>query len=201
MNAVENDPEQLLTSTEVGELIQVNPTSVNNWIEEGRLRAFRTPGGHRRIRRRDVIEFLASHNMPIPRGMESAARRRRLIVDDNRTLLASFTRLLRPYREDVDVAMEDNGIDALVRVGSFRPHVVILDVFMPEVDGIEVCRKLKSGPETRGIEVFVTSGQLTPDIERKALAAGASRCFHKPIDLPAILRELRLIKTATVPLR
>ncbi len=58
--------ETLLTSHEVGVLLQVNPSSVNKWIDEGLIRAFRTPGGHRRIVAGNLVAFLEKKAMPIP---------------------------------------------------------------------------------------------------------------------------------------
>ena len=64
--------ERLLTSHEVGALLQVNPSSVKKWVNEGRIAAFRTPGGHRRIRVADLVDFLHRHAMPIPRPVTPA---------------------------------------------------------------------------------------------------------------------------------
>jgi CheY-like chemotaxis protein len=92
----------------------------------------------------------------------------------------------------VRVELTRNGIDALVLVGSFKPHLIVLDVFMPELDGIEVCRRLKRNPETSGIAVIVTSAHLTRAVEENALSAGAVRCLPKPIELSVILEQLGL---------
>ena len=66
------NPETLLTSHEAGKLIQFNPTSVNKWIEEDRIPAFRTPGGHRRIKASDLVAFLDEHKMPVPEKLFGA---------------------------------------------------------------------------------------------------------------------------------
>jgi excisionase family DNA binding protein len=186
------EAEHLLTSHEVGALLQVNPSSINKWVNEGRLQAFRTPGGHRRIRAGDLVKFLDSYKMPIPRSLAGASRKRVLLVQDDHAQLAALQRVLKPFHEGIEVATADNGIDALVRVGSFRPHLIVLDIFMPELDGLEVCRRLKSSEGTRGIDVIVASGHLTKELEEKALEAGALRCVTKPIDLRAVLAELGL---------
>src|SRR5688572_1146154 len=107
----------LLTSHQVGTLIQVNPTSVNKWIEDGLIPAFRTPGGHRRVRAIDLISFLDAHKMPVPRELSGLARRRLLLVDDDTKLLKSIQRSLKKYAERLDVLTVENGIDALVQVG------------------------------------------------------------------------------------
>jgi excisionase family DNA binding protein len=183
--------DHLLTPAEVGELLQVNASSVKNWVNAGRIAAFRTPGGHRRIRVSDLMTFLTKHNMPIPPLLQSAALRRLLVVDDDPVHLRTIGRLFRQrYQDQLQVVLTDNGIDALVLVGSFKPNLVVLDVFMPELDGLEVCRRLKANSETRDIQVIVASGHLTTEIEHNALRAGARLCLNKPLDLDAIVGVL-----------
>lgn len=185
--------DKLLTSHEVGSLLQVNPSSVNKWVNDGLIPAFRTPGKHRRIRLADLLSFLDTHKMPVPEELRAPKRRRRLlVVDDDPKQLTSMKRVLKRHADEVEVQVVDNGIDALVLVGSFKPHVVLLDVFMPGVDGIEVCRRLNANPLTSAIDVIVTSAQLTADVAKRAKAAGATRCLHKPIDVSLVLQDLAI---------
>jgi excisionase family DNA binding protein len=186
--------EHLLTSHEVGHLLQVNPSSVKKWVNEGRIAAFRTPGGHRRIRVADLVDFLNRHAMPIPRPLAGASKQRLLIVDDDLMHLRALERRLRPYRARVDVELTSNGIDALVMVGSFKPDLIVLDVYMPELDGIEVCRRLKLKSETRHIGVIVNTAHLSKAVEDNALAAGALTCVSKPLDLKVLLTHLGLLQ-------
>lgn len=179
--------DQLLTSSEVGELLQVNPSSVKKWVDDGLLIAFRTPGGHRRIRAADLVSFLVRHEMPIPIDLQDAAKKRLLIVDDETDQLKALSRSLKRFADRVEVQTTSNGIDALVLVGSFHPHAVLLDVYMPGIDGLEVCRRLKKGPATKDIQVFVVSGAFTAALEQKALEAGAAKCLPKPIDIKVVL--------------
>jgi excisionase family DNA binding protein len=186
------DADQLLTSHEVGALLQVNPSSVKKWVNEGRITAFRTPGGHRRIRVGDLVEFLDRHAMPIPRKLAGVSRPRLLIVDDDAVHLRALERRLRPHKSRLQLQMTDNGIDALVLVGAFKPHLIILDVYMPELDGIEVCRRLKMKPETSSIGVIIHSAHLTRAIEENAISAGAICAVSKPIELKIVLENLGL---------
>jgi excisionase family DNA binding protein len=111
--------EHLLTSHEVGDLLQVNPSSVKKWVNEGRIAAFRTPGGHRRIRVADLVDFLHRHAMPIPGKLAGVSKRKLLIVDDDLMHLRAIERRLKPYRARLQMELVQNGIDALVMVGSF----------------------------------------------------------------------------------
>lgn len=184
------DPDQLLTSTEVGNLLQVNPSSVKKWVNEGHIVAFRTPGGHRRIRAADLVHFLDQHKIPVPKPLQEAGRRRLLVVDDDSAQLKAIGRALKRYAERVDLHLIDNGIDALIRIGATRPHLVVMDVYMPGLDGIEVCRRLKANPETQEVMVVLASARMTGELEAEARAAGARRGLRKPIDVAAILDEL-----------
>jgi excisionase family DNA binding protein len=183
-------PDSLLTSYQVGALLQVNPSSINKWVKDGRIPAFRTPGGHRRIRAADLVHFLLTHNMPVPKTLAGASKRRLLLVDDDPKQLEALSRVFKAHSERIDVATVTNGVDALVQIGSIKPHVAVIDVVMPNVDGIEVCRRLKANPETAGIRIVLTSGHLTPEVEKQAIAAGADAVAPKPLDIAVVLREV-----------
>ena len=186
-------PDTLLTSHQTSSLLQVNPSSVRTWIDQGHLVAFRTPGGHRRIRAADLVAFLRAHAIPIPRDLASADRRRLLMVDDDSRLLAAWRRVLNAHTAQVDFRLVDNGIEGLVHVGAFQPHLVVLDVYMPGLDGIEVCRRLKSSSLTADADVVLISGSASGSIEDEALAAGARRFITKPLDLTEVLEELGIL--------
>lgn len=188
------DDDRLLTSHEVGALLQVNPSSVKKWVNDGRIAAHRTPGGHRRIRVADLVDFLHRHAMPIPRPLAGVSKQRLLVVDDDPVALRTLERRLKPYRDRVQLELTENGIDALVLVGSFKPDLIVLDVFMPELDGIEVCRRLKLHTETRRIGVIVNTAHLTKSVEDNAVAAGALTCVSKPLDLKVLLAHLGLLQ-------
>lgn len=65
-------PDQHLTTSQTGKLLQSNPSSVGKWIRDGRIKAHRTPGGHHRIRAQDLVAFLLQHDMPIPPQLTDA---------------------------------------------------------------------------------------------------------------------------------
>src|SRR4029079_19707530 len=92
----------VFTTFETAKLCQVSPLSIINWVNAGRLSAFRTPGGHRRIRREDLIRFMRDNGIPLPEDLrECSGRPRVLVVDDEsaiRETLAEFlTMRARPY--------------------------------------------------------------------------------------------------------
>ena len=190
------DPDSLLTSTQVGNLLQVNPSSVKKWVNDGHIIAFRTPGGHRRIRALDLVAFLDAHKIPVPRQLQHAGKRRIVAVDDDITQLRAIGRSLKRWSDKLDVILVDNGVDALLEVGASRPHGLLIDVFLPGIDGIEVCRRLKANAATKDIAIIVTSGRLTSELEQAARAAGARRVLRKPVDVTAVIEELGIAPPA-----
>src|ERR1041384_3525255 len=95
--------DSLLTSYQVGALLQVNPSSVNKWIKDGRIEAFRTPGGHRRIRAADLVAFLRPHNMPVPGSLAAASKRRLLVVLNDEAQCAVLREALRNQDHNLEV--------------------------------------------------------------------------------------------------
>ena len=109
-----------------------------------------------------------------------------LIVDDN----AQNLELLEVYcegLEGVNIVTATNGLEAMERVAQDRPDLILLDIMMPKMSGFEVCKQLKSNPETRDIVVvMVTALNETSDVERAA-ECGADDYLSKPVDRKALV--------------
>ncbi len=114
-----------------------------------------------------------------------------LVVDDN----AQNLELLQVYMEalpDVRTISATNGLEALEQVAQHHPDLILLDIMMPKMSGFEVCKQLKSNPETRDIVVvMVTALNETGDVER-ASECGTDDYLTKPIDRHALIN---LVKT------
>jgi excisionase family DNA binding protein len=171
-----------LTTFEISEICEVNPTTVQNWVKEGKLKAHSTPGGHRRILRQDLIEFLKEFGMPIP-GVLADPPPYILIVDDEIDMLDMLSDLMSAGEEELEVARAQRGVDALLMIGERKPDLLILDVMMPGMNGIEVCERLKSGASSRNLKIVAITGDHDPAVRERALAVGADLFFAKPFDM------------------
>src|ERR1051326_8278078 len=137
----------IYTTHEVSRLLQVNPRSVINWIEQNLLPSYRTPGGHRRIRRDDLLAFLRKHQIPTPASLVEGTFSV-LIVDDESDIVA----ILKSYFDrqgGFEVSTASDGITALMEVGRIKPDLLILDIMIPGFDGMEVCRRIKANPASK----------------------------------------------------
>ena len=170
------------TTFKIGQICGVNPTTVQNWIKENKLRAFQTPGGHRRVQSEDLIAFLKKFGMPIPPELDQKAPLI-LIVDDETDILDMIGDLMQSEDRDVEVAKAQSGVEALLMIGERKPDLLILDLKMPGMNGYEVCHKLKSSPGTRNIRIVAISGDHSKAVEERIMETGADLFFTKPLDI------------------
>lgn len=174
----------VFTTFESAKLCHVSPLSIINWVNAGRLPAFRTPGGHRRIRREDLVRFMRENGIPIPDELRTGSGHAKVLVVDDE---ASIREVLSDHlsnREETpyEVMTAADGFEAGRLVATFRPDVVLLDLRMPGLDGFQVCRTIKADPDTSSTIVIGMTGYHTPETEAKILECGAVRCFSKPVE-------------------
>ena len=109
-----------------------------------------------------------------------------LCVDDEPNNLQVLRQILKDRYHLIFATSGEKAIEACIK---HRPDMVLLDIMMPGMDGIEVCRSLKEDPETSDIRVVAMTGYYTPEVEKKVLAAGAQVLLKKPFSSEEVLRE------------
>lgn len=121
--------------------------------------------------------------------MANPARRKILIVDDERDLVDPLARrLAADGRFEVSTAFD--GEDGLYKARVLRPDLALVDLAMPEMDGWQLCRRLRADPGTRGVDIVVMTAWLSDDLERRARSEGISRLILKPFDDAELLATL-----------
>ena len=112
-----------------------------------------------------------------------------LIVEDEESLLKLESILLTSRGYEVVGAAD--GVAALEQVVSARPDLVILDVMLPEIDGFEVCRRIKQNPETARIPVLMLTAKKSDQDCARGMAAGASAYVTKPFKSARIIEIIQ----------
>jgi excisionase family DNA binding protein len=174
-----------LTTGEVGEMLEVSPAAIKKWIQQGKLSAFRTPGGHFRILADEFERFRKTHGF----GRADGEPARVLLVDDQREVADVLVAALRGHDPRARMETAAYGFEGLLKVGTFRPDVLLLDLGMPGMDGFEVCRQLKRDPVIRETKVVAMTDRVL-DAEPRAMEAGADGVLFKPLEAAAVRRLL-----------
>lgn len=178
-----------LSTTRVAAMLGVSAQTIANWIDQGQLRAGRTPGGHRRVDSQDLLAFLAARGLAVPDELVDR-RHTVLVVEDDPQVGPWLVLRLTTARPDLRVLLAQDGFRAGELVFSERPDTMLLDIYLPGLDGFEVCRRLKARAETRETTVIAMSANNTPDVRETILAAGAEAFLPKPVDFARLLTLL-----------
>ncbi|HYE93773.1 MAG TPA: response regulator [Terriglobales bacterium] len=186
---------RFLTTGQIAESCQVTIPTVKRWIREGHLTAFQTAGGHFRVTEDEFRRFQAAHRMPVQRsGAEAEVPPKILIVDDDAALLDTLWEALTwDSRYKVEVAQD--GYEGLIKVGSFAPNLLVLDIRMPGLNGFQVCRRVKADPATRETRILAITGHGGNHTREQILEAGADGFLEKPIRLDDLQNEVARLLT------
>ena len=152
-----------------------------------------TAGGHRRFSIDSVRRF--ANEMGLSGNLGEDDGRRILVVDDEPSINKFLVDLLELRGGDVVVDSAFDGFEAGSKVATFKPDIVLLDIMMPGLGGIEVCRRLKGNVETMHIHVVAMTGFDEPGLSRKILAAGADRFLRKPLGNDDVLEACGLLES------
>jgi len=181
---------KIFTTYEVSQYCSVDLSTVINWIDQGRLLAYKTPGGHRRVKKEDFVHFLKEYQMPIPANLVKRERRRVLIVDDNRAVIDLITRALKKLKKKCEVDSAFDGFEAGRKLVTFEPDLVILDLMLPGIDGFKVCKNIRMDKKTRHIKVLAITGFDSPENRKKIFSSGANDYLTKPFEVSNLLERV-----------
>jgi excisionase family DNA binding protein len=187
--------ETYLTPGQVAKLLMVSTAAVRIWAEKGEISALMTPGGHRRFLQSEVERFSKERGL---KRREAPPKKLSVLIVDDDTLFAGYIEaLLSKYPDAIDVEVANDGFDAGVKIHNLGPDVVLLDLMMPDLNGFEVCQRLKSSSETSGMRVIAMTGHPSSNNVERILAAGAEACVPKSIGQDELLQLIGLNRKLT----
>ncbi|MGV0949545.1 MAG: response regulator transcription factor [Azonexus sp.] len=112
-----------------------------------------------------------------------------LIVDDEPNIVISLEFLLK--KEGFEVAVANDGEEALARVASFNPDLILLDVMMPKKSGFEVCEALRADPNRAGLQIVMLTAKGRDTEVAKGLALGADAYVTKPFSTKDLVAKVK----------
>ena len=189
----------VFTTGEAAKICKVSQQTIIRCFDNGTLKGFRVPGSRfRRIPRDQLFAFMKDNGIPTD-ALESG-KRKVLIVDDDVELVELMVDVFeRDGRFDVSSAY--NGFDAGMLVKEFRPDLVVLDVMLPDINGKEVCQRVRSDSNLEAVKIICISGMVEQDKIAELRVAGADDFLNKPFPIEKLLERscdlLDIERTAT----
>ena len=179
-----------LAPNEVADLLMVSPVTVRQWAQKGMLDAMLTAGGHRRFTMEEVERFAKERGLTLFRPENEAPRI--LIVDDNADFVSTLKDVINSIDDEIKVDTAKDGFSAGSKIHSFNPDIILMDIRMPGLDGIEACRFIKETPAARSIRVIGMTGFPGNGTVEAVIAAGAEKCLTKPFGASELMEALNL---------
>jgi two-component system OmpR family response regulator len=180
-------------------LCGVDRRSMLRWVKAGVLPSYQTGGGRWRIRPEHLVAFMLERGMAIPSDLAPSGPTV-AIVDDDAGFVKALARIVSGLRPDARVLTAQDGFTGGMLVAAERPELLLLDVQMEGLDGVEVCRRIRANRELNSVQIVILSGHLTDEREAELRQMGVLRCFRKPV-LPAQIQALldeSLVKPASL---
>lgn len=186
--------EKTFTTFQIAEICNVRPTTVIKWANQSRIKAYTTPGGHRRVKESDLLSFLKKYGIPIPDDLSIAGRKKVLIVEDEPDVGQLLVRTLQKAGENLEIQWVHDGVEGLLAVGQSTPDLIILDVEMPLVDGARVLATLRSDPKTKDIKIIGITGKKLDDDKLRYMKDHTDDFHFKPFKVSELVtRAMELL--------
>jgi CheY-like chemotaxis protein len=154
----------------------VTRKTILRWVKEGMIDSFVLPSGHHRVLPSIVIKFLQQHGMPVPEELKGLEKPRVLLAEDDEDIRRLVRRTLG---EEYYITEVSNGIEACLSMGQNPPDLLILDIKMPKMDGVDVCREVRRDPVLSSMGILIISAYLDDEVEEQ-IDGLIDGCLAKP---------------------
>jgi two-component system OmpR family response regulator len=186
---------RIFSALEVADICGVVNQTAINWIKNGFLKAFTTPGGQYRVYAEDLLEFLTARGMRVPRDLEERPGEdpewdKILIVDDDENINNLLKRFLSKRMAEYTVLQAFDGYEAGRMLAEWRPGVILLDINLPGLDGHKLCQKIKQDPALGNPAIIAITGLTEDGLEQTIRREGADAFLAKPIDFEKLRTQI-----------
>ena len=178
----------VFTTGEAAKICKVSQQTIIRCFDNGQLKGFRVPGSKfRRIPREALYKFMKDNGIPTD-ALESG-KRKVLLVDDDVELVELILKFLdEDGRFETRVAQ--NGFDAGMMVKEYHPDLIVLDVMLPDINGKEVCHRVRADTSLEDVRILCMSGMVEEDKIQELKLAGADDFIPKPFEVEALIDRM-----------
>ncbi len=178
----------VFTTGEAAKICNVSQQTIIRCFDSGQLKGFRVPGSRfRRIPRDVLFKFMKDNGIPTD-ALESG-KRKALLVDDDEELVEMLRDILEADGR-FEVRIANNGFDAGMMVKEYHPDIIVLDVMLPDINGKEVCQRVRSDSAMDDVKIVCISGMVEQDKIADLKASGANDFLQKPFDVEILMDRM-----------
>lgn len=187
----------VFTTGEAAKVCKVSQQTIIRCFDSGQLKGFRVPGSRfRRIPREQLYAFMRENGIPTD-ALESG-KRKVLVVDDDEELVELIKDVLEKDGR-FEVRSANNGFEAGMLVKEYRPDLIVLDIMLPDINGKEVCQRVRADKTMEPVKIICISGMVEEDKVAELKAAGADDFLHKPFEIEKLVERICRLLEIEVP--
>lgn len=179
--------EKFLKTNDAAVYLGVSRSSLTNWAKQGLINGGLTPGGHYRFTVAELDRFAAERGLNIPKRRPEERDVVRLLVIDDDPAFREFVKDALDVFSPFELREANDGMQGALLIGTWQPHLVIVDLRMPNMNGVEFCRMLKANPDTADVRVVIASAYLSPEARQEITDLGVDVVLEKPVRLSALV--------------
>ena len=179
---MKSDQVKYLSTKAAALLLGVSLRTVQLWVENGTLRAWKTAGGHRRIPEDSVQKLMNKKAERLSQNKENKDLLM-LVVEDDTEVRDAYCMSISMTGLPITVMTAENGFEALIKAGKYHPDIIMTDLMMPHMDGFEMIKAINRDKDINPAKLIVVTAMDKADRQVKLLAVTAVTLFHKPLDI------------------
>ena len=183
--------EKYFTSKQAASLLGVTTRTIQLWSESGVLKAWKTPGGHRRFNLTEIEALKAHFKKEVIAPVEKRLIRV-LVIEDDHDLIRLYTMTIEGWNLPIILATATDGFEGLIQIGDWKPDIVITDIKMPNINGIQMLKTIIKIESFNNMIILAVSGLSKADIEQEGGLPKEIPLFTKPIPFDEIEKIVSL---------
>jgi len=183
---------KFFTTGDIGRIFGVSRISAYKWVVSGKIKSFKIPGGRYKIARRDLVDFIRKSGLDsrIAGGIQQDDVKI-LVVNDQKLIVQTVRDYMETAHPGWHISSASDGFEAGRMLSRVNPDLVILDLFLPGINGFNLCRNIKNDPNTRDVKIIVITGYPTQENISKARESGADAVLPKPFEMDKLEKLIK----------
>lgn len=175
---------EFVSTRKAADILGVAVSTIQLWADNGSLRAWVTNGGHRRIAKDSVDDLLAKRDLstnPPKQVVKEKKALTILLVEDDESQIDLYKQQFAARELNVNLVEAYNGYDGLIKIGQFKPSIIITDLMMPDIDGFQMLNTLKKNKELKDCLIIVVIALSINEVENRGRIPDEVIFYTKPV--------------------
>ena len=197
--AIPDSTDEYCGTSYAAKLLNLSVGSIQSLVEKNELMAWKTQGGHRRISLQSIYQYQSQANLSPKLPAQPGKYLKVMVVEDDANTRAMYQAHFDNWDLPIDAVMQVSAIEALLDIPVVKPQVLMADLRMPGIDGVEMLRQLSAHPQFTKMSVIVITGLSMQEIEAYGELPAGTHILRKPVDMGWLKGYFQAMLSLRVP--